>query len=92
MKEIIRYRLALIQYQISDKLPFLSALLKTDTGFCAHFKDAYLQFGKTEFKTLTKLPMLASLNPHNNELYWFPIGDTKSRIKLLKEAIKQKQL
>lgn len=80
MKEINRYRLALVQYYLSCMLP--KSFFRTELGFCWHFK---LHLEIVPFKYC--LPKLHFLNP-NGQMFWFPSGDIKPRIKLLKEAIR----
>ena len=78
--ELKRYKSALIQYKIAQMLPFLSIFLKTDTGFCNHFNAYLLVFGYP-------LPTLNTLRPKSGYMYWFPEGQLKPRIELLKQAI-----
>lgn len=81
MKEINIYRLALIQYWISSIIPFLKFKLRTHRGFCYHFT--------MEVRDLTELYKLKPRNRYTESIgYWYKAGDVKSRIKLLKQAIK----
>lgn len=79
MKEINRYRLALIQYQLSRFLPIFGC----QNGFCYHFRV----YGENN-RFQDKLPMLYSLRPIGKYGYWFKQGLLKPRIELLKQAIK----
>lgn len=83
MKEINRYRLALIQYQLSRVLP--KWIFCTDKGLCFHF-NAY------GFRSIKyNLPILWNLQPEDDVWiygYWFKVGELKPRIELLRKAIK----
>lgn len=74
MKEINRYRLALIQYYLSYIFP--KSWFKTQHGLCWHFIHP-LPFPET----------LKQFEPDYFCAYWFKRGQLKPRIKILKEAI-----
>ena len=82
MKELKRYKRALLLYQLSYFLP--KYWFRTDDGFCHHFG------GFENFKQ--DLPILYNLKPQYNFFclgpYWFETGLLKPRIELLKQAIK----
>lgn len=82
MKEINRYRLALIQYYLSYIFPKI--LFKTDSGFCYHFSRSY------NIITLEPIHVLDTLEPIDKYSpgFWFKKGELKPRIELLKQAIK----
>jgi len=93
MKEINRYRLALLQYRLS--LPFkqssnIRLLLKTSLGFCFHFNVNDTVGSRVYENTLKKeLPNLYLFKPQTPVgVYWFDLGDLKPRITALKKAIK----
>lgn len=65
---------------------------RTSTGFCYYFyrtwggEDSTLPISLIEVRNIWrkrgKLPYLAK-----SSIYWFPVGDRRNRIKILKEAI-----
>jgi hypothetical protein len=58
-------------------------------GLCDYFDSkhsVYLYVSDEIFNNI--LPELYAQNPHNNKMFWFPIGDTQSRITCLENAIK----
>lgn len=82
MTELNRYRLALLKYQLSKRIPILTNLLNTNSGFCRHFSPYnYVVIIENH------LPILWCLRTQDYG-YWFPRGELGPRIELLKQAIK----
>lgn len=80
-RELKRYKSALWQYRLSLYLP--KFLFSTKSGFCLHLKTWEDNSSLEE-----TLPILYSLKPVTYNAYWFPEGELKPRIELLKQAIK----
>jgi len=60
---------------------YINSYELTRYGFCHYFNNKTITY-------ICTLSILNSLRPDHELAYWFPVGDKKSRIKLLKKAIK----